>query len=302
MLHDVELRHFRYFVAIAEDLSFTRAAARLNIAQPALSQQIRQLEQRLGTVLLVRTPRVSLTPAGVALVAAARRALAHVQQAADTARRVGAGTRSVLHVGLASSAALTAIPAVVKRFTTVHPAVEVRLREMHSGEQLDALRNGALDVAILREAATDPAFASHELLREPLVLLAPAKHPLARIRAMDLARFADEAFVLFARRTAPTLFDQITALCGEAGFAPRVVHEAQEWHTISALVARGLGISIAPQSVAALGIRGTIVRRLSAAGQRAVLFVCYPSDAAPEPTRSFVGFARSHLRAKAGAA
>ncbi len=302
MVHDVELRHFRYFVAIAEDLSFTRAAARLNIAQPALSQQIRQLEQRLGTVLLVRAPRVSLTPAGLALMAGARRALAHVHQATDTARRVGAGTRSALRVGLASSAALTAIPAVVKRFKAAHPAVDVRLREMHSAEQLDALRNGALDVAILREATTDPALASHELLREPLVLLAPAKHPLARIRAIDLARFADEAFVLFARRTAPTLFDQITALCGEAGFAPRVVHEAQEWHTISALVAGGLGISIAPQSVAALGIRGTIVRRLSAAGQRAVLFVCYPSDAAPELTRSFVGFARSHLRAKAGAA
>ena len=172
---------------------------------------------------------------------------------------------------------------------------------MHSAEQLDALRNGALDVAILREAATDPALASHELLREPLVLLAPAKHPLARIRAIDLARFADEAFVLFARRTAPTLFDQITALCGEAGFAPRVVHEAQEWHTISALVAGGLGISIAPQSWRH-SESADVVRRLSAAGQRAVLFVCYPSDAAPELTRSFVGFARSQLRAKAGAA
>jgi DNA-binding transcriptional LysR family regulator len=299
MVHDVELRHFRYFIAVAEDLSFTRAAARLNIAQPALSQQIRQLEQRLGTSLLVRTPRVGLTPAGAAFLAAARRALAHAYQAAETARRVGAGTRAVLHVELASSAAFTDVPAVVARFMTTHPDVEVRLREMHSAEQLDALRNGALDVAILREAVTDPTLASHELVREPFVLLAPAKHRLARMRAMHLARCADEAFVLFARRAAPTLFDQITAMCNEAGFAPRVVHEAQEWHTISALVAAGLGISIAPRSVAALGIRGASIRRLPAAGGRAVLFVCYPSESAPEPTRRFVAFARSHIRANA---
>jgi DNA-binding transcriptional LysR family regulator len=174
--------------------------------------------------------------------------------------------------------------------------VEVRLREMHSADQLDALRNGALDVAILREAVTDPALASHELVREPFVLLAPAGHRLARMRTVHLARCAGEPFVLFARRTAPTLFDQITAMCGEAGFTPRVVHEAQEWHTISALVAAGLGISIAPRSVEALGIRGTSVRRLPAAGGRAVLFVCYPSDSAPESTRRFVEFARSRIR------
>jgi DNA-binding transcriptional LysR family regulator len=298
MIHDVELRHFRYFIALAEDLSFTRAARRLNIAQPALSQQIRQLEQRLGTMLLVRTPRVALTPAGVAFVAAARRALAHVHQAADTARRVGAGTRAVLHVGLASSAALTAIPVVVERFTTAHPDVEIRLREMHSAEQLEALRSGALDVAILREAVTDTMLSTHELVREPFVLLAPAGHRLARARAIHLARCADEPFVLFARRTAPTLYDQITSMCGEAGFAPRVVHEAQEWHTISALVAAGLGISIAPRSVGALGISGTSVRRLPAAADRAVLFICHPGESAPEPIRRFVAFARRHVRSE----
>jgi DNA-binding transcriptional LysR family regulator len=167
---------------------------------------------------------------------------------------------------------------------------------MHSAEQLDALRSGALDAAILREAVTDPSLVTHELVREPLVLLAPCSHRLARARAITLARCANEPFVLFARRTAPTLFDQITAMCGEAGFAPRVVHEAQEWHTISSLVAAGLGISIAPRSVAALGISGSCIRRLPEAGGRAVLFICHPGETASDSTRRFVAFARSQMR------
>jgi DNA-binding transcriptional LysR family regulator len=298
MTPDIELRHFRYFIAVADDLSFTRAAKRLNIAQPALSQQVRQLEQRLGTTLLSRTPRVALTSAGAAFVSAARQAVAHMQQAADIAQRVGAGRRAVLHVGLASSAALTTLPQIVERFTAVHPDVEIHLREMHSPEQLDALRNGALDVAILREAVTDPTLTTHELLREPFVLLAPADHRLARARAIKLARCAAEPFVLFAHRTAPTLHDQITAMCGEAGFTPRVVHEMREWHTISALVAVGLGVSIAPRSVGALGMRGTSVRRIPAAADRAVLFVCYRRASAPELTKRFVEFARSCMRTR----
>jgi DNA-binding transcriptional LysR family regulator len=296
MTNDVEVRHLRYCIAVAEDLSFTRAAARLNIAQPALSQQIRQLEQRLGTTLFVRTPRVSLTAAGAAFVAAGRHALAHVQQAAEIARRVATGAKAVIHVGLASSAALTGIPAIVSRFMNANRDVEVQLRELHSAEQVDALRQGTLDVAILREAVTDAAFASHELLREPLELLTSVRHRLARASSIQLSRCADEAFVLFARRTAPTLYDQIIATCGEAGFTPRVVHEAQEWHTITALVAAGLGISIAPRSVAALRIGGTRLRRLPAASGRAVLFLCYPREAATDATRRFVRFALRHRR------
>src|SRR2546430_4550378 len=134
---DIELRHLRYFVTVAEELSFTRAAQVLRIAQPSLSLQIQQLESRVGTGLLIRRPRVALSPAGVALLASARHVLRHVKQAFLTAEKVGAGQQGLLHVGFASSAALTALPSVVHRFESGHPLIDVRLREMHSADQLD---------------------------------------------------------------------------------------------------------------------------------------------------------------------
>lgn len=291
MISDVELRHLRYVIAVADDLSFTRAAARLHIAQPALSQQIRQLEDRVGTTLVVRRPRVSLTPAGDAFVAAARRAVAHVQQAGETARRIAAGTRAVVHVGLASSAALTAIPAIVKRFMALNPDVEVALHELHSAEQVESLRQGSLDVAVLREAVVDPSLESHELVRESFALLMSAG--AARRRGGgNLSRYASEPFILFARRTAPTLYEQIVSLCHEAGFAPRVVHEMNEWHTIAALVGAGLGVSIGPESVRSLGIRGVRALPLKGGGRRAVLFLCHSANGASEAALRFARFAR----------
>jgi DNA-binding transcriptional LysR family regulator len=296
MISDVELRHLRYVIAVADDLSFTRAAERLHIAQPALSQQIRQLEERVGTTLIVRRPRVSLTPAGDAFVTAARRAVAHVQQAGETARRIAAGTRAVVHVGLASSAALTAIPAIVKRFMALHADVEVALHELHSAEQLESLRQGSLDVAVLREAVVDPLLESHELLRESFVLLTPAGGS-SRRRTSDLSHYANEPFILFARRTAPTLYEQIVSLCREAGFEPRVVHEMNEWHTIAGLVGAGLGVSIGPESVRSLGIRGVRSVPLRRGGRRAVLFLCHAANGASEAALRFSRFARGQIDA-----
>jgi DNA-binding transcriptional LysR family regulator len=296
MADDIELRHLRYFAAVAEELSFTRAAARLNIAQPALSQQIRQLETRLGTTLFLRSPRVALTPAGTAYLPASRRALTQVQQATSIAQRVGAGRQAVLHVGIASAAALSPFPLVVRRFMADHPEIEIRLREMHSADQLAALRSGALDVGVLREAVTDQSFVTLEILREPLVVLLPLRHRLARARTVVLARCADEAFVLFPRETAPTLHDQISTMCREAGFAPHVENEAHEWHTIAALVAAGFGISIAPASVAPLHVRGTVMRRLLPKTQPTALFLCTPANSQAVAVLAFTRFVASSMR------
>lgn len=296
MEDDIELRHLRYFAAVAEELSFTRAAARLGIAQPALSHQIRQLETRLGTALFLRAPRVALTPAGTAYLPATRRALTQVQQAASIAQRVGAGRQAVLHVGIASAAALSPFPRVVRAFMADHPEIEIRLREMHSADQLAALRSGALDVGVLREAVTDQSFVTFEILREPLVVLLPLRHRLARARTVVLARCADEPFVLFPRETAPTLHDQIFTMCREAGFAPHVENEAHEWHTIAALVAAGFGISIAPASVAPLHVRGTVMRRLLPKTQPTALFLCTPANSQAEAVLAFTKFVASSMR------
>ena len=290
MTLDIELRHLRYFATVAEELSFTRAAERLNIAQPALSQQIRQLETRLGTSLFVRSPRVALTPAGIAFLPAARRALTQVQQAASIATKVGAGRRAVLHVGLTSAASLTRLPRAVRTFMIKHPEIEVRMREMHSRDQLDALRSGTLDVGVLREIPPDQSFVMREILREPLMIILPSRHPLTRQSVVKLARCAGEAFVLFPRQGAPTLHDQILTMCREAGFTPRVESEAHEWHTIAALVAAGFGVSIAPASVAALRVRGTVMHRLLPATQPTALYLSTAADSRSEYVAAFTRF------------
>jgi DNA-binding transcriptional LysR family regulator len=296
MTQDIELRHLRYFVMVAEELSFTRAAAHLNIAQPALSQQIHQLEARVGTMLFVRTPRVALTPAGVAFLPAARRALTQVQQASAIAMQVGAGRSAVLHVGLSSAASLTRFPSVVRSFMAESPDIEVRIREMHSAEQLEALRSGALDVGVLRETMTDLPFVMREILREPLMIILPTRHPLARHGAVVLSHCANEPFVLFPRSGAPTLHDQIVTMCREAGFTPRVESEAHEWHTMAALVAAGFGISIAPASVAALRVRGTAMHRLLPATKPTALFLCTVAEPQSEPVRAFTRFVLSEMK------
>jgi DNA-binding transcriptional LysR family regulator len=292
----IELRHLRYFVAVAEEGSFTRAAARLHLAQPALSQQVRQLEDRIGLRLLERSPRVSLTLAGASFLQSAHRLLRDVHLAADAAARVAAGQRTVLDVGLASSAALTPFPAAIKDFCNRHPTVDVRLHEMHSAEQVEALKRGTLALAVMREPVADTSVTSIELIREPFVLVLPPRHPLLRDRAPSLKRCASDAFVLFPRRVAPTLFDQIHTICREAGFSPRVESEASEWHTIVALVAAGMGVSIAPASASALRIRGASVRPLRSTVGRAVLYLSYDTGAPNPATRALGRFLQRRMR------
>lgn len=297
---DIELRHLRYFVAVAEDLSFTRAAERINLAQPALSQQIRQLEDRIGARLFHRAPRVALTVAGAAFLVGARRVLADVQHAAETAARAAAAKPSTLRIGFASSAALTPFPTIVRQFAAIRRDMSVRLCEMHSAEQVDALRRGAIDVAVLREPILDSEITSDEFFREPFVLVLPSRHRLLRHRS-PLARCAEYPFIIFPRRVAPMLYDQIQTICLEAGFIPRVEHEAFEWHTIIALVAAGLGIAIAPASVAALHLSLTVLRPLPSAAGRAVLFLCYDQASSVAHVRDFARFARRAMRQKGSA-
>ncbi len=293
---DIELRHLRYFIAVAEELSFTRAAERLHLAQPALSQQIRQLEARVSSTLFVRSPHVALTPAGAALLPAARRALTQVQQAAAIATKVGAGRTAVLHIGLSSAASLTLFPRVVRAFIAQRPDIAIRMREMHSTDQLEAIRSGALDVAVVRETVSDQSLVLRELLREPLMIILPSRHHLARLGAVPLARCANEPFVMFPRSGAPILHDQIVGMCREAGFTPRVENEAHEWHTMAALVGAGFGVCIAPASVAALRVRGTVMHRLLPDTKPTALFLCTPADSRAEPIVAFVKFVLSEMR------
>jgi DNA-binding transcriptional LysR family regulator len=302
MTNTVDLRHLRYFVAVAEELSFTRAARRLNMAQPPLSQQIRRLEEAVGSPLLERVPRVALTDAGAVLLDTARRTLAQLALGLDQAGRIGRGTAGRLTVGFASSVMMSALPRVFRGYGLRYPAVSLQLREMHSGPQLTALRAGTIDVGLLREMPDDRDLEMETLVREPFVAVLPARHRLAAQAQVTPHRLAGEAFVLFPRELAPTLYDQIIAVCREGEFSPRVQHEAQEWPTVTALVGAGLGVAIAPAGLTRLRWRGVVYRPLKSVAVRTSIVMCRRREAGSGVVESFVAMLRKASSARPPAA
>lgn len=250
----MELRQLRYFVAVAEELHFTRAAARLNVAQPPLSQQIRQLEGELQTALLRRNSRhVELTAAGQAFLEEARRTLAQADRAVHAARVAGRGPAGHLDLGFVDSSLHGYLPEVLRDYRRRYPDVQVALRELTSGAQAEAIQRGDLQVGLLRPTQAGPLLELEELGRERLVVALPADHELRGHRSIPLVALEGQPFVLFPRALAPELHDHITSLCQQAGFAPTIAEEAGEGHTIIGLVAAGLGISLVPETLSRWG-------------------------------------------------
>ncbi|MFD9126174.1 LysR family transcriptional regulator [Kitasatospora sp. NPDC059571] len=261
---ELALHHLHAFLVLAEELHFAHAAERLGIAQPPLSQQIRRLELKVGHPLFVRGPgRVALTAAGRELLPAAQRALAEVADGLAAARRVGDGRAGRLRVGFAASLAPTLLPGLLSAFRADHPGVELDIREMTTAPQVAALQDRAIDVGLLREPPAEPGLAVAELFAERFVAVLPAGHPLAAGRRVAVAALADEPFVLLPRSCGPTVHDRIVGICRDAGFEPRVVQRAVEWPTVSALVAAGLGVSLAPEGVRRIRLRGVVHRRIT---------------------------------------
>jgi DNA-binding transcriptional LysR family regulator len=267
----IALRHLRYFIAVAEEGHVTRAAVRLGIQQPPLSQQIRALEAEIGVALLNRLPRgVELTEAGRVFLAEARVALAQVEHAVDAARRTARGEQGRLAVGFTSSAAFhPLIPAVVRAFRQVAPQVNLQLEENSTGELIAGLQKDQLDVAFLRVPLGDTAGIRIEaLLHEKMLVALPAHHPLVGKRApksIALADLADQTFILYRRPTGPGLYDTIIAACHAAGFSPRIGQEAPRMLSTLSLVAAGLGVSIIPESMRRLDTEGIAYIPLSGA-------------------------------------
>ncbi|HEX6099761.1 MAG TPA: LysR family transcriptional regulator [Thermoanaerobaculia bacterium] len=260
----LDVRRLQYFLAVAETLHFRKAAERLHVAQPALSQQIRRLEEDLGCQLLTRNRRgVALTPAGQALLESGRRALVQLTHAEDAARRTAANQVALLRIGFLNPAAFAVVPPLVLRLRAERPDVFLALREGASAQLLEEVRLGQLDVAFVRGPVTHPGVRIDVLRREPLIAVLPAKHPLARRKRVPLAELADEPFIGFRRDAAPSLHDAITRLCMDAGFAPAFVTEASEWYTIVSLVAAGLGVAILPESIAAFSHRDAVYRPIA---------------------------------------
>jgi DNA-binding transcriptional LysR family regulator len=246
----MELRHLRYFVAVAEELHFGRAAARLHIAQPPLSQQILRLEAELGVELLRRNRRsVQLTDAGRLLLEQSRPLLAQADHLEQLLRQAGAGEVGRLAVGFVGSASYEALPRILREFRDRHPQVELRLDELTTAGQVAALNAGRIDVGLVRPPVGDSSLELTPLVEERLVAALPDSHPLARRKRVRVAALAEEPFVLVPRRLGTGLYDDVLAVCREAGFSPHVVQEASEMQTIVSLVSAGIGVSLVPESV-----------------------------------------------------
>ena len=260
----MELRHLRYFVAVAEELHFGRAAARLGIAQPPLSQQIRQLERELGVELLARTRRrVELTEAGRVYLHEARGILQRSAHATEAARRAARGETGALSVGVVASATYGLVPRVFRLFRDRHPDVALTLAVLSTGAQVAALRAGQLQLGIARPPFGDETLVAEPLQEEPVIVALPGGHPLSARRTVPLGALAREPFVLFPRDRRPGWYDFMTGLCREAGFEPVVGQDAPELATAMALVAAGCGVTLVPASVKDLRRSGVDYRAIS---------------------------------------
>ncbi|KXE12962.1 LysR family transcriptional regulator [Pseudomonas aeruginosa] len=263
----MELRHLRYFIAVAEELHFGRAAERLGISQPPLSQQIQALEEEIGARLFERTNRrVELTDAGRLFLDESRQVLAQVDKAVLLARRAHLGELGELKIGFTSSAPFTStIPSSIHAFRKAYPDVHLDLQEMSSRQVLKALLEESLQVGVIRPLALPDAVHWVELFREPLVAVLRADHPLAAGSedSLAIAALAEEPFVFFPRSYGTGLYDQVIALTRQAGFSPRIAQEASEAMTIIGLVSAGLGVSILPASFRRTRVDGVVYRTLS---------------------------------------
>lgn len=260
----MELRHLRYFIAVAEELHFGRAAERLFIAQPPLSQQIQQLERELGFALFSRTQRrVELTAAGQLLLDEARELLANLDKAVAAGRRVARGEVGWLGVGFVGTATYQFLPAVLSAFRERHPNVELVLRELVSAKQAQALRERRIHIGLARPAIQEEGLVSEAVVREPLVAALPASHPLAALDRFPISRLSTEPFILFPRHPRPSYAEFVIAVCEQAGFQPQVTQETAEIHTAVSLVAAGLGVTLVPASVQSAHREGVVFRRFA---------------------------------------
>ncbi|PHK93277.1 LysR family transcriptional regulator [Pseudoroseomonas rhizosphaerae] len=258
----MELKQLRAFLAVAEELHFGRAAARLNMLPTALGRQVRLLEEALGTPLLRRTTRqVATTPAGDALAAEARAILEHAAAAARLVRGMAAHPAGRLRIGAIDSAAAGLLPGLLARFQAAHPGIATRLTEAKGSAILPQLRAGRLDLGFVRPPLTpEPDLAFRWLLQEHPVAALPSRHPLARRRRLRLAELAPQPLILPPRRTRPHSHDGVMRLFAAVGLSPRVAQEAEEKQTIVSLVAAGIGIALLPEWAARMRVPGVVFR------------------------------------------
>jgi DNA-binding transcriptional LysR family regulator len=260
----MELRHFRYVVAVADTLHFSEAARRLNISQPPLSQQIQLLEGELGVKLFERTRRqVQLTAAGEMFVQEARMILAQAEHAGKVGERIRQGEVGQLFIGVAGPADADYFVEIMRIFARRHPQVRVVIRNMSTVQQLQAIQEKRLHAGFVTPPIDHPDLVFETVLHEPIVIAVPRGHPLAARARVPLTALAAEPVIMFSRAMGPGFFDAITSACRTAGFSLQVRHEVDNLHSAYGLVAAGLGVSFVPARLQADPPKGVVLRQLA---------------------------------------
>jgi len=289
----MELRHLRYFVAVAEELHFGRAAKRLYIAQPPLSQQIQQLEEELEVSLFKRTNRrVELTDAGQAFLDEAYKILDHVEQAKSLAQRTARGEVGKLALGFVSSAAFELLPRLLSGYRELHPQIHISLHEMEKDQQIAALFARQIQIGLLRPTIASSELCSAIILREPLLLALPSEHPLVHKAQISIHDLVNETFVLQPRHWALGLYDRVMSLCHSAGFSPNVKQEAADTYLIIGLVAANMGISLVPASAQSLRSQGVVYRQLEGDTTQIEMAMVWRCDDDSPAVKAFLELAR----------
>jgi DNA-binding transcriptional LysR family regulator len=276
----VELRQLRYFVAVAEERHFGRAAEKLHISQPPLSQQIRRLEREIGAPLLHRTTRrVDLTAGGEVLLARAREILSAIDDATEETRRAANGEVGRLAIGFTGSATYSTLPALAGALREALPRVVLDLRgEMLTPAQVAGLLDGSLDLGVLRPPVREPELELEILRREPLIAVLPETHRLATAAVVPLEQLRDEPFVTYPSHFRSVLHDAVELTCGAHGFRPRVALEASETATLVSFVAAGIGVSLVPDCVRHMTVQGAVYRPLGPPAAEVELAVAWRRD------------------------
>ncbi len=300
MDQDIELRHLRYFVAVAEELHFGRAALRLHLAQPPLSQQIRKLEEILGHALFTRTSRsVRLTSAGEVFLERARRTLRNVQEDLDEARSIGRGEVGFLRVGFIGSSMLTPLPAMLGQYRRQYPRVNLQLSESFTSILIQSLTKNTLDACFLRDGDPTDGLIIEPLFSEPFVAVLPSNHAIAKRKSVSAADLRNEPFVFFTPSAGALAYQKTVSLCEAHGFRPHVVQEAPQWLTILRLVGAGLGVSIAPACVAQIITPDVVCRPLRGANVQSTIGLAYRAADDRAIVKSFRKIARISVAAPA---
>ncbi len=294
----MELRQFRYFIAVAEEMSFTRAADRLHMTQPPLSRQIQQIEEDVGLPLFERGARpLHLTEAGRIFYAQAKRLIEEAEEIVQLTRRLAQLAERIV-IGFVPSTLYGALPAVIRAFREAVPQIELSLIEMFTVEQLGALKGGRIDIGFGRLRFDDAQLTREVLLDEPLIAALPNEHPLAVDSApLTLQALARETLIVYPSTPRPSYADQQLSVLRDHALEPKAIHEVRELQTALGLVAAQVGVTLVPESVAGLRSQGVVYRRLSGAAASSPIIMSQRLQDNSETTLLFSGIARNLFRA-----